>query len=132
MQKAAAKFAAAFLHCQSSPLRMPAGGLTIPAMRLRPDQTKLILDCLRRQYGADARVLLFGSRLDDAARGGDVDLLVETVTPPTLRQRALATLALEQALSLPVDIVAVQRGTLGSAFARIARASAMPLVEGAT
>ena len=111
---------------------MPADGLTIPAMRLRPDQTKLILNCLRRQYGADVHVLLFGSRLDDAARGGDVDLLVETVAPPTLRQRARATLALEQALGLPVDIVAVQQGTPGSVFARIARASAMPLVEGAT
>ena len=86
---------------------------------------------IRRQYGADTRVLLFGSRLDDAARGGDVDLLVETAAPPTLRQRARATLALEQALGLPVDIVAMQRGTSGSAFARIARASAQPLAEDA-
>lgn len=101
-------------------------------MRLRPEQTRLILDGVRRQYGADARVLVFGSRLDDAARGGDVDLLVETTQPPTLRQRAHATLALEQALGLPVDIVAVQRGTPGSAFARIARAKAQPLVENAS
>ena len=96
-------------------------------MRLSVDQTSVILHCVHQQFGADAQVLLFGSRLDDTARGGDVDLLVESAAPPTLRQRALATLALEQALNLPVDIVAMQRGTPGSAFARIARSRAQPL-----
>lgn len=96
-------------------------------MRLSPIQTRLIVHCVRQQFGANARVLLFGSRLDDAARGGDVDLLVESEAPPTLRQRARVTHALEQALNLPVDIVAVQHGTAGSAFARIARSRAQVL-----
>ena len=96
-------------------------------MRLSTTQTRLILECVRAQFGADAQVLLFGSRLDDAARGGDVDLLVETAAEPTVRQRALATMALEQALNLPVDIVAQQRGVPGSAFAQIARAKAQLL-----
>jgi hypothetical protein len=38
-------------------------------------------------------------------------------------------MAIEQALALPVDIVAQQRGTPGSAFARIARSQAMPLAS---
>ena len=96
-------------------------------MRLSTAQARVILGCVRQQFGADAQVLLFGSRLDDLARGGDVDLLVESAGPPTLRQRALATMALEQALNLPVDIVAQQRGTPGIAFARIARSKAQPL-----
>jgi predicted nucleotidyltransferase len=102
------------------------------AMRLSAAQAEVILNCVRQQFGADARVMLFGSRLDDAARGGDVDLLVETATRPTLRQRALATLALEQALKLPVDIVAQQRGTSGSAFARSVRGKARVLEAAAT
>ena len=96
-------------------------------MRLSADQARVILGCVRQQFGADAQVMLFGSRLDDLARGGDVDLLVESAGLPTLRQRALATMALEQALNLPVDIVAQQRGTPGSAFSRIARGKAQPL-----
>ena len=96
-------------------------------MRLTPEQTRTILHCVRQQFGAQAQVKLFGSRLDDSARGGDVDLLVESEHPPTLRQRALATMALEQALNLPVDIVATQTGTHGSAFARIARSQAHAL-----
>ena len=96
-------------------------------MRLSPAQTRVILHCVREQLGADASVMLFGSRLDDDARSGDVDLLVESAAPATLRQRVLVTMALEKALALPVDIVAVQRGTPGSAFARIARSRAQLL-----
>ena len=96
-------------------------------MRLTPDQTRVILHCVRQQFGDQAQVKLFGSRLDDTARGGDVDLLVESQQPPTLRQRVLATMALEQALDLPIDIVASQIGTPGSAFARIARSKAQLL-----
>lgn len=96
-------------------------------MRLTLDQTRVILHCVRQQFGDQAQVKLFGSRLDDTARGGDVDLLVESEHPPTLRQRAFAIMALEQALDLPIDIVATQIGTPGSAFARIARGKAVAL-----
>ena len=96
-------------------------------MRLTHSQTQVIVQSVRQHLGAQASVMLFGSRLDDTARGGDVDLLVESTTPATLRQRALLVLALEEALALPVDIVAVKRGDPGSAFARIARSRAQAL-----
>jgi predicted nucleotidyltransferase len=96
-------------------------------MRISPAQTRLILNCVHAQFGDDADVLLFGSRLDDNVRGGDVDLFVESAAPATVRQRALATMALEDALNLPVDIVVRQRGTPGSAFARSVRAQAQAL-----
>lgn len=40
-------------------------------MRLIPAQTRVVLHCVREQLGADASVMLFGSRLDDDACGGE-------------------------------------------------------------
>ena len=46
-------------------------------MRLTAEQHHAIVSAVHRRFGQDARVLLFGSRADDAKRGGDIDLLVE-------------------------------------------------------
>lgn len=46
-------------------------------MRLEPEHIAAIRAIVAEQAGDDATVRLFGSRLDDGARGGDVDLLVE-------------------------------------------------------
>ena len=46
-------------------------------MRLTPKQIDMIRQTVAEIAGSDARVRLFGSRLDDAAKGGDVDLMVE-------------------------------------------------------
>lgn len=46
-------------------------------MRLTEEQVKVIHDTAEAMFGADARVYLFGSRVDDNRRGGDIDLLVE-------------------------------------------------------
>ena len=50
-------------------------------MRLDSHHIAAIKQLAIEQFGAGARVRLFGSRVDDAARGGDVDLLVELDTP---------------------------------------------------
>lgn len=47
-------------------------------MRLTEYQKKSILDVINTVLGSDATVTLFGSRLDDTLKGGDIDILVET------------------------------------------------------
>ena len=47
-------------------------------MRLTPSQVETIRDTARRCFGQDADVWLFGSRVDDTRRGGDIDLYIET------------------------------------------------------
>ena len=47
-------------------------------MRLTPAQEQLIKSTVDRVLCTESRVWLFGSRVNDDLRGGDIDLLVET------------------------------------------------------
>lgn len=47
-------------------------------MRLSKFEGETLVQAARVSFEPDAVVRLFGSRLDDAGRGGDIDLLVET------------------------------------------------------
>ena len=48
-------------------------------MRLTDDQRNAIREEVSRVFGPKARVRLFGSRVDDEARGGDIDLHIERI-----------------------------------------------------
>ena len=45
-------------------------------MRLQRQEIQTILQVAHQIYGEKVKVYLFGSRLDDTKRGGDIDLLV--------------------------------------------------------
>jgi predicted nucleotidyltransferase len=45
-------------------------------MRLTTDQIQAIRDAASSTFGDKAAVWLFGSRVDDAKKGGDIDVLV--------------------------------------------------------
>ncbi len=50
-------------------------------MRLSKEHIQAIRRLVSEVAGEQARVRVFGSRLDDAARGGDLDLLLELPVP---------------------------------------------------
>ena len=47
-------------------------------MRLQSKEIQTILRVAKDIYGDGVKVYLFGSRLDDKKRGGDIDLLIRT------------------------------------------------------
>ena len=50
-------------------------------MRLTDYQIQSILRLARQVAGSQVRVRVFGSRLDDTANGGDIDLMLELPEP---------------------------------------------------
>ena len=65
-------------------------------MRLSTFQVKVIKNTLGQVFGQSAQIYLFGSRVDDQKKGGDIDLFVDT----------------NQQESLPVIELARQTGVL--------------------
>lgn len=95
-------------------------------MRLSPEQIADIRQAVAELFGSDARVWLFGSRTDDQAIGGDIDLLVETTARPDLRQTLRAQVRLEQQLGEPVDLI-TSTPQPQRPIERIARLTGIPL-----
>ncbi len=91
-------------------------------MRLNVEEVETIRATLSPvlQGLKDAQVWLFGSQLDDQARGGDVDLLVMgDEAPPLLRSQLLGwASALEEQLHMPVDLVVHSLQSLPPAVVR--------------
>ncbi len=75
-------------------------------MRLSPKERREIKNVLFQIFG-EVTVYIFGSRLDDTRRGGDIDIFVQIRKPTgNLRaKRAKAQLLLEEKLLKPVDIL---------------------------
>ncbi len=95
-------------------------------MRLTPDQTQAIRQAIQRHMGKNARIWLFGSRVNDNRRGGDVDLYVEPETAPDLTTRLRCKGELADALDLNVDLI-VQQPDRDLPIYRIAKRSGVPL-----
>jgi len=69
-------------------------------MRLSDTQASAISHLTQSMFGADSQVWLFGSRVDNAKRGGDIDLYVEVQHPVTMAQRLSLMSKLQMAIGL--------------------------------
>lgn len=99
-------------------------------MRLSPEQKEALVRIVSKHLGSRSDVYLFGSRLDDALKGGDVDILVDVEKPVPRIAHARLVLDLEEALGLPVDVAFRVKGEDLSAFQKMIGANATRL-EGA-
>ena len=99
-------------------------------MRLTHNQIKAIKQTAHAILGDDSRVILFGSRVDDAKKGGDIDLLFET--DGILGNRAATTGELYVSLirklgDRKIDILLKDATTLEAPVLAIARQSGIQL-----
>jgi predicted nucleotidyltransferase len=83
-------------------------------MRLTQLQAQAIKTAAAEIFGQDAEVWLFGSRVDDDKRGGDIDLYIELPAMKTEELRKLESrfwIRLQRALGeQKIDIVTHLRG----------------------
>ena len=98
-------------------------------MRLHPSEVDAIRTAVREIFGAAATVRLFGSRVRDDLKGGDIDLLVEVepgqgsiANEQRLRDRVAPVVE-----DLRIDIVLRERGTPLRPIERIALRDGVPL-----
>ena len=98
-------------------------------MRLDPTYIPLLIGEARAVFGENVELWLFGSRADDAAKGGDIDLYVETEDDTQLLdQRLDYLLRLARILGEQrVDLVIHRRGRAHLAIHRIARKTGVRL-----
>ncbi|MCL7929746.1 nucleotidyltransferase domain-containing protein [Halomonas llamarensis] len=90
-------------------------------MRLTNVQRETIKGVTKELFGSDAEVKLFGSRLDDAAKGGDIDLLV--VSEALIKNKVQKALYMVARLQVklgdqPIDVLVVDPETALTAVHR--------------
>jgi predicted nucleotidyltransferase len=93
-------------------------------MRLTQQERKVICDSINR-VDPEARILLFGSRVDDQARGGDIDVLCLSSEINRQQRRLIRREMSDRLAGQKVDlIVAADRSR---PFVRLVMADAVPL-----
>ena len=98
-------------------------------MRLESHLATRLVTEIRQVYGDDADIWLFGSRVDDNARGGDIDLYVETADDTNRLDRYLES---RQRLfrlfgDRKIDLLVRSRQRPASPIERIARKTGQKL-----
>ena len=99
-------------------------------MRLTPETRRVIKESVLDVFGPNATVRVFGSRVNDEARGGDIDLLVDCSEP--VKDRLRKTLALTARLQRRlgdqrIDIVVSDPQTKPQSVHEVARRTGVPL-----
>ena len=74
-------------------------------MRVPQKELQIAVRVVRKHLGESAAVWLFGSRADDAQKGGDIDLYVETEAANIALPAARARGDLADVLGRHVDLV---------------------------
>lgn len=74
-------------------------------MRLDKNDTNIILSTVESIFG-NVKVYLFGSRLDEQKKGGDIDLFIVSEEKSNLFEKKIKVISkLERTLHKPIDIV---------------------------
>ena len=100
-------------------------------MRLSDKQVEAIRTVVAEVFGEAAQIFLFGSRVDDTQRGGDIDLYIELPEMPEEQKQTLESrlwIRLQRTLGeQKIDVVTHVQGTPMRPIDQQARATGVRL-----
>ena len=99
-------------------------------MRLSELTCAIIRSTVQEVFGSEATVKLFGSRINDNARGGDIDLLVELTSATTELERKTLQLITRLQMRIgdqPIDVLVLDPSTPRQAIHEHATLTGMTL-----
>lgn len=102
-------------------------------MRLSDFEANTVVHAARVAFGEGVRVYLFGSRTDDNARGGDIDLYIETALEQTAAFQARLSFEAAMIMALgdrKIDVLVKPHDRAPTPFERVARRGSV-LLDGA-
>jgi predicted nucleotidyltransferase len=99
-------------------------------MRLSKRQREIIERTAIRHFGNDVRVFLFGSRVTDDAKGGDIDLYLEAVPESLVNVKNKIAFIVDLKKDLGdqrIDVVLKSTNKATSRFQQIIEATKVPI-----
>jgi len=97
-------------------------------MRLSDFERNTIKNLAKQFYGQQAKVILFGSRVDDTKKGGDIDVFIETPLESSIKDKLNFLVQLENKIGeQKVDLVVKSKNSPAKDIFDIAKATGIKL-----
>jgi uncharacterized protein len=97
-------------------------------MRLSGSERAIIKESARKIFGSNTKIFLFGSRIDDSRKGGDIDLYIEAEKNTCLQDKISFTSILKWNLGdQRIDVLVNSPNTKDRKIFHIARKTGVEL-----
>ena len=97
-------------------------------MRLSDFERSAIKTLATQFYGQQAKVILFGSRVDDTKKGGDIDVFIETPLESGIKDKLNFLVQLENKIGeQKIDLIVKSKNSPNKAIFDIAKRTGVAL-----
>ncbi len=97
-------------------------------MRLIPQIAEKLVSLAKENFGEDCKLYLFGSRVDDSKKGGDIDLLLESKDEVSSEQKIMFLANVQRNITeRKVDLLIADKNRKDLEIVRIAKETGIEL-----